>query len=76
MNRFLSVLAKQSQVKFTDAYLELKPQGLPSRTVGPMELLMDNSAAMHQLSGRDQLKNYSDRSAVQFASHARELSDR
>ena len=75
LNRLLSILAKQSQVSFSNTSLKLKPQNLPSRTIGPMQLLMDNSASMHQLSGSAQLKNYGDKSTVSFAVQAARLSD-
>ena len=62
LNSLLSIVAKQSQVKFSNTLLRLKPENLPARVIGPMQLLMDNAANMHQLSGSAQLKNYGENS--------------
>lgn len=75
LNRLLNIVAKQSQVKFSNVTLRLKPENLPSRVIGPMQLLMDNSAKMHQLSGTAQLKSYGDNSTVSFAVQAEQLSE-
>ena len=75
LNRLLSIVAKQSQVKFSNTLLRLKPENLPARVIGPMQLLMDNGAKMHQLSGSAQLKNYGENSKVSFAIQAELLSE-
>lgn len=75
LNKYLAIVARQSKVTFSDASITLKPQNLPVRTLGPIQLLMENTTQMHQLSGSAQLKNYGDQSAVSFALQAPELDE-
>ncbi|MEH6446841.1 MAG: DUF3971 domain-containing protein, partial [Oceanospirillaceae bacterium] len=70
LNQFLQVLAAQSRVSFSNARLNLKPQNLPFRTIGPINFLMENTRDMHQLSGRAKLTNYGKNSSVNFALQA------
>lgn len=73
LNKFLTILATQSQVVFSDAQLILKSQNTPLITIGPMQFLMENTDQIHQLSGHAQLKKYGKNSSVQFAVQALEL---
>ncbi|EPJ47661.1 MAG: hypothetical protein OFPII_10730 [Osedax symbiont Rs1] len=75
LNRFLTLLSKQSKVKFNNAQLILKPENRPSRVIGPIQFLMQNTSRMHQLSGEAKLKHYGENSIASFAIQATELSD-
>ncbi len=74
LNRFLTLLSKQSKVKFNNAQLILKPENRPSRVIGPIQFLMQNTSSMHQLSGEAKLKHYGEDSIASFAIQATELS--
>ena len=75
LNRLLAIFSNQSLVKFTDASLVLTPHNRPTRHVGPIQFLMQNTDNMHQISGQAKLIHYGEKSKVKFALQAEQLAD-
>ena len=73
VDQLLKVLLRQSQIVFKNASLVLNPERLPMRVVGPLQFVIDNTADMHQLSGKAELRHYGEQSSVEFALEAEQL---
>jgi len=74
VQKLLWVLSKQSKIEFIDTVVSLKPQGRAWRKLGPMQLSLENTSQLHQLSGHAKLLYYGQSSVVQFAAQAGKLS--
>jgi len=75
IQKLLMVLSKQSKIEFIDTVISLKPQGRAWRKLGPMQLSLENTSQLHQLSGYAKLLYYGQSSVVQFAAQAGKLSE-
>jgi len=75
LNKLLAIFSSQSLIEFTDASFVLAPESRPTRRVGPVQFLMQNTDLMHQISGEAKLIHYGEKSKVKFALQAEQLAD-